>query len=148
MAVEKNSSRSLAFFSNATSLPAHVLCSSTRRGARLVLLAIVPLAVALPSLVSCRLQHRFSKLVVSSYNNFISSVLVSFSGNESSTTKRQPTKRAADGWESARFTSIFLASSFFCSQTESTPAPAPVTQTVSPPLAISAKSSSNIYVNP
>ena len=41
-----------------------------------------------------------------------------------------PTQRAPDVWESARFTSIFLASSFSCSQAESTPAPAPVTQTV------------------
>ena len=31
-----------------------------------------------------------------------------------------PTMRAADGWESARFTSLFLASGFFCSQAEST----------------------------
>jgi hypothetical protein len=40
------------------------------------------------------------------------------------------TQRAPDVWESARFTSIFLASSFFCSQTESTPAHTQVTQTV------------------
>jgi len=40
------------------------------------------------------------------------------------------TKRAPDVWESARFTSIFLASSFFCSQTFSTPAHTRVTQTV------------------
>jgi hypothetical protein len=33
-------------------------------------------------------------------------------------------------WDSARFTSIFLASSFFCSQAESTPAHTRVTQTV------------------
>jgi len=33
-------------------------------------------------------------------------------------------------WESARFTSIFLASSFSCSQAESTPAHTPLTQTV------------------
>ena len=43
---------------------------------------------------------------------------------------RNPTKRALDAGESARFTCIFLASSFLCSQAESTPAPAPVTQTV------------------
>jgi len=43
---------------------------------------------------------------------------------------RRLTKRALDAGDSARFTSIFLASSFFCSQTESTPAPAPLTQTV------------------
>ena len=35
--------------------------------------------------------------------------------------KRQPTKRAPDVWDSAAFSSIFLASSFSCSQTESTP---------------------------
>ena len=40
------------------------------------------------------------------------------------------TKRAPDVWESARFTGIFLASSFFCSQAESTPAHTQVTQTV------------------
>jgi hypothetical protein len=33
-------------------------------------------------------------------------------------------------WDSAAFSSIFLASSFFCSQTESTPAHTQVTQTV------------------
>ena len=44
--------------------------------------------------------------------------------------RRHPLTLPADLWESARFTSIFLASSFSCSQTESTPAPAPVTQTV------------------
>jgi hypothetical protein len=43
-----------------------------------------------------------------------------------------PTKRALDAGDSVAFSSIFLASSFFCSQTESTPAPAPVTPTVSP----------------
>jgi hypothetical protein len=41
-----------------------------------------------------------------------------------------PTKRAPDVWDSAAFSSIFLASSFFCSQTESTPAHTQVTQTV------------------
>jgi len=44
--------------------------------------------------------------------------------------KRQPTKRAPDVWDSAAFSSIFLASAFFCSQTESTPAHTQVTQTV------------------
>ena len=34
--------------------------------------------------------------------------------------KSVPTKRAPDVWESARFTSIFLASSFSCPQSEST----------------------------
>jgi hypothetical protein len=38
-------------------------------------------------------------------------------------------------WESAPFSSIFLASSFFCSQAESTPAHTRVTQTVGTPLA-------------
>jgi len=41
-----------------------------------------------------------------------------------------PTKRAPDVWDSAAFSSIFLASSFFCSQAESTPAHTQVTQTV------------------
>jgi len=36
--------------------------------------------------------------------------------------KRRRTKRAPDVWESAAFSSIFLASSFFCSQALSTPA--------------------------
>ena len=39
-------------------------------------------------------------------------------------------KRALDAGDSAAFSSIFLASSFSCSQTESTAAPAPVLQTV------------------
>ena len=39
-------------------------------------------------------------------------------------------KRALDAGESAAIPSTFLASSFLCSQAESTPAPAPVTQTV------------------
>ena len=38
--------------------------------------------------------------------------------------------RAPDKWESARFTGIFLGSSFFCSHTESTPAHLRVTPTV------------------
>ena len=46
----------------------------------------------------------------------------------------RPTKRAPDVWDSAAFSSIFLASSFSCSQAESTPAHTQVTQTVSPPL--------------
>ncbi|MDP1624352.1 MAG: DUF2251 domain-containing protein, partial [bacterium] len=40
------------------------------------------------------------------------------------------TKRAPDVWDSAAFSSIFLASSFSCSQTESTPTHTQVTQTV------------------
>ncbi len=43
------------------------------------------------------------------------------------------TKRALDAGDSAAFSSIFLASSFSYSQTESTPTPAPVTQTVRQP---------------
>jgi len=42
----------------------------------------------------------------------------------------RPTKHAPDVWESAAFTGIFLASSFFCSRTESTPVHTQVTQTV------------------
>jgi hypothetical protein len=34
--------------------------------------------------------------------------------------KSVPTKRAPDVWESAAFSSIFLASGFFCPQSEST----------------------------
>ena len=48
--------------------------------------------------------------------------------------KRRPTQRAPDVWESARFTGIFLASGFSCSQALSTPAHTRVTQTVSPPV--------------
>ena len=41
-----------------------------------------------------------------------------------------PTPRAPDVWDSAAFSSIFLASSFSCSRTESQPAHTQVTQTV------------------
>ena len=44
------------------------------------------------------------------------------------------TMRAPDVWESARFSSLFLASSFSCSQTESTPAHTQVTLTVGQPV--------------
>jgi hypothetical protein len=47
----------------------------------------------------------------------------------------RPTKRAPDVWDSAAFSSIFLASSFSCSQTESQPAHTQVTQTVGQPKA-------------
>ena len=40
------------------------------------------------------------------------------------------TKRALDAGDSAAFSSSFLASSFFCSRTESTPAHTPLTPTV------------------
>ena len=53
-----------------------------------------------------------------------------FAKNGNNQSKSELTKRAPDVWESARFSSIFLASSFLCCQAESTPAPAPVTQTV------------------
>jgi len=43
---------------------------------------------------------------------------------------RRLTQRAPDVWDSTRFTGIFLASSFSCSQTESTPAHTQVTQAV------------------
>lgn len=49
---------------------------------------------------------------------------------ESLKTKSTLTKRAPDVWDSAAFSSIFLASSFSCSQTLSTPAHTQVTQTV------------------
>jgi hypothetical protein len=42
-------------------------------------------------------------------------------------------KRAPDMWDSAAFTSIFLASAFSCSQAESTPAHTQVTQTIGVP---------------
>ena len=45
-------------------------------------------------------------------------------------TSSRPTQRAPDVWDSARFRRIFLASSFSCSQAESTPATAPVTPAV------------------
>jgi len=38
--------------------------------------------------------------------------------------QKRLTKRAADGWESARFTSILLASSLYCSQAVLSPAAA------------------------
>lgn len=44
------------------------------------------------------------------------------------------TSRAPDVWDSAAFSSIFLASSFSCSQAESTPTHTQVTQTVSQPM--------------
>jgi hypothetical protein len=49
--------------------------------------------------------------------------------------KTRPTQRADDWWDSAAFSSIFLASGFFCSQAESTPAHQRLTQTVSHLLA-------------
>jgi len=49
--------------------------------------------------------------------------------------RRGLTKRAPDVWDSAAFSSIFLASSFSCSQAESTPAHTQVTHTVGQPRA-------------
>ena len=48
-------------------------------------------------------------------------------------TKKRPTPRAPDVWDSAAFSGIFLASSFSCSQALSTPAHTQVTQAVSVP---------------
>ena len=50
-------------------------------------------------------------------------------------TKSGLTKRAPDVWDSAAFSSIFLASSFSCSQALSSPAHTQVTQTVGLPNA-------------
>jgi hypothetical protein len=47
--------------------------------------------------------------------------------------KLRPTQRAADVWESARFTGFFLAWVFLKSQALSTPAHTQLTQAVSPP---------------
>jgi hypothetical protein len=44
--------------------------------------------------------------------------------------KRGLTKLAPDAGDSAAFSSIFLASGFFCSRSESRPAHAQITQTV------------------
>jgi hypothetical protein len=44
--------------------------------------------------------------------------------------KTRPTKRAADVWESAAFSSIFLAWSFFSFRVESHPTHTRLTQTV------------------
>ena len=54
----------------------------------------------------------------------------SFSVRESYIIQKRLTKRAPDVWDSAAFSSIFLASSFSCSQALSTPAHTQVTQTV------------------
>jgi hypothetical protein len=49
------------------------------------------------------------------------------------------TKRAADWWDSAPFSSIFMALGFSCSPAESTPAHQRLTQTVGTPLAQQSK---------
>ena len=51
-------------------------------------------------------------------------------GSATPKSRRHPLTLPPDKWDSARFSSIFLASSFFCSQSESTPAHTQVTQTV------------------
>ena len=55
------------------------------------------------------------------------------------------TKRAPDVWDSAAFSSLFLASGFFCSQAESTPAHTQVTQTVGLPFKESSMESYDIF---
>ena len=67
----------------------------------------------------------------------------SFNGKESSKSRAGLTKRAPDVWDSAAFSSIFLASAFSCSQTLSTPAHTQVTQTVGTPLAQQGKNHSS-----
>ena len=49
-------------------------------------------------------------------NNFVMLAVLSFLVSESQQTQKRPTKRAPDVWDSAAFSSIFLASSFSCSQ--------------------------------
>jgi len=50
---------------------------------------------------------------MSCYKDIVSSVWFCKMIKESCATQKRPTKRAADGWESARFSSFFLASGFF-----------------------------------
>jgi hypothetical protein len=57
-------------------------------------------------------------------------VMVQLINQKACTRHGLPTKRAVDWRDSARFTRIFLASGFFCSQTFSQPARQPLTQTV------------------
>jgi hypothetical protein len=45
-------------------------------------------------------------------------------GSEACRTQKRLTKRAADGWESARFTGIFLTLSLYCPQAVFSPAAA------------------------
>jgi len=61
--------------------------------------------------------------------NLVSLAAVLFSASESSGQLRL-TKRAADKWDAPPFSGSFLASSFFCSRTESTPAHLRLTHTV------------------
>lgn len=53
------------------------------------------------------------------------------------------TQRAVDGWDSARFSSIFLASGFLCFQALSTPTHPPLTQTVGTTLENQSKKMQN-----
>jgi len=48
----------------------------------------------------------------------------------------RPTQRAADKWDSPRFTNIFLTSSLYCSQAPSRPTHLRLTQTVRRLIAI------------
>jgi hypothetical protein len=67
----------------------------------------------------------------SSCNNLVSWLVCGGSGFQSAPLAQSlPTPRAPDVWESARFTSIFRASSFSCSQIFSTPAHTRVTPAV------------------
>jgi hypothetical protein len=68
---------------------------------------------------------------------------VVFSSKGSGKRAGYPTKRAPDVWESARFTSIFLASGFSCSQTFSTLAHTRVTHTVGRLMIITRLGASN-----
>ena len=56
-------------------------------------------------------------------------------GSATPKSRRHPLTLPPDVWDSAAFSSSFLASSFSCSQIESQPAHTQVTQTVSPFLA-------------
>jgi len=82
---------------------------------------------------------RLAKGVIQNFNYFVihSRILQS---------QKRPTKRAADFWESAASRSIFLASSFFCSQALSQPAQNPLTQTVGTPLAWQSKKKKSYHV--
>jgi hypothetical protein len=53
-------------------------------------------------------------------------------GSATPKSSHHPLTLPLDAGDSAAFSSIFLASSFSCSPAESTPAPPPLTQTVSP----------------
>ena len=115
-------------------LPVSIFCTLAVVNARLFSLAMVFLVVVSCSQSSYNIGGYFSGVVFPA--RFSASAPITFFSSVGFFC--QPcglTKRAPDKWESARFMSIFLASSFFCSQTESTPAHLQVTQTVGLPLA-------------